>query len=200
MSVNLRLATFGKLTAVFAAIVLLITLVPTDAKAQGWGRTFDYSGRGIGVGGHIGLGVATSDVGAGFSFGSTTKIHIWEGLYMDPGFNWWIKSGFWALSIQPAPQVMFRFRKFVVHPYAGLGPAFHITHASGGGEQVNPYTGQKIKFKGDSSTDVKFGIHWTFGAEFALNETISLYNDYKFHLIFDSPDLFNIVCGCIFYF
>lgn len=188
-------AATAKYIMAFTLAAVLVASIPASSEAAGWGRSFDYTGRNLGVGGHIGLGVATSDVGAGFSFGGSAKIQVWEGIYMDPGFNWWIKSGAWAISVQPAPQVIFRFRDFMVHPYAGLGPAFHITHV-GGGDTYDVW-GNRIEGNGD--TNVKFGLHWTFGAEFALNERISLFNDYKFHLIFDSPDLFNIVVGAMFY-
>ena len=179
-------------------VTILITAVvlPTDSFAQKR-QTFDYSSKKLGFGGFIGLGVATSNVGAGFSFGGSSKIQAWQGIYLDPGFNWYIKSGAWMLSFAPAPQYMFRFKDFIMHPYAGFGPAFHIVHASGGGGEKVWIPGRGWVEPGDTS--VKFGLHWTFGTEIVLNEKISLYNDYKFHLIFDSPDLFNITAGAIFY-
>jgi hypothetical protein len=201
--------------AVAAATVLLLA-VPTGLFGA---SSFDNTGRKLGIGAQAGLGVATSNVGAGFLVGADFKVKAWQGMYLDPTATFFIKSGSWALSIMPAPQYIFRFKKVMVHPYVGMGPAFHIAHVGGGGNDIddwgdlfgsvagvtNPALISAVAaddFDGDGGgdTSVKFGIHWTFGAELAVTPNVSIYNDYKFHLIFDSPDVFAITAGCLFWF
>ena len=178
------------------AVVLVLGL-PQGLLAR-TGGVFDYSGRRLGLGGYAGLGVATSDVGAGFQFGVTAKVKIWQGIQLDPGFNMFVRSGYWDMVLAPAPQYIFRLRRFPIHPYAGFGPALHIWHAGGSTTTYDYYTGGFYRTS-YSETEVKFGLHWTVGAEWAINERVSLYNDYKFHLVFDAPDLFTMVVG-VYYF
>lgn len=171
--------------ALFAvALLLAAVLLPADASAQRTvrSRTFDYSGQRFGFGGDLGLGVASSKVGVGFQWGVNTRYRILKnyGFYIVPGFMMYVKSGAWQMTITPAPVYQFRFRKFPVHPYAGLCPNFHITHAG-------------------NQTKARMGIHWNFGAEWLVTPEIGLYNDYKFQLVFKSPDVFTITAGMTYY-
>ncbi len=167
-----------------AMLALIVLLLPCDTSAQqtGRSRTWDYSGQRFGLGGDLGLGVASSNVGVGFQWGVNTKYKVLKdyGFYIVPGFMMYVKSGAWQMTITPAPVYQFRFRKFPVHPYAGLCPNFHITH-------------------GGNQTKARMGIHWNFGAEWLITPEIGLYNDYKFQLIFKSPDVFTITAGMTYY-
>jgi hypothetical protein len=163
-----------------AALIVTAMLFPAQSMAQS--RMWDYSGQKLGVGGDLGLGVASSNVGVGFQWGVNTKFKILRdyGFYITPGFMMYVKSGAWQMTITPAPIYQFRFRKFPVHPYAGLCPNFHITHAG-------------------NQTNARMGIHWNWGAEWLITPEIGLYNDYKFQLVFKSPDVFTITAGMTYY-
>lgn len=188
-----------------AGVIMTATVVAGGALAgspadRSTSRLFDYSHRGLGLGGYIGLGVASQGGGAGFQFGVTSKIRMWQGIMLDPGFHMYVRSGVWAIALQPAPQWIFRFRKSKVHPYAGFGPAIYIVHHSNqnAGLDFDDFFGFNDPFD-RGGTGVKFGLHWTWGAELALTPNISLYNDYKFHLVFEEADLFSLTFGMYYY-
>ena len=162
---------------------------------------FDYSYRRLGFGGYIGMGVASSGGGVGFEFGATTKIGLWKGLMLEPGFNMYIRSGLWAIALAPAPQWIFRFRKVKIHPYVGFGPGLYIVGRSAENDLSDIYGNYWNLFDQNTGagTSVKFGLHWTWGAELALTRNISLYNDYKFILAFQEADLFSLTFGMVYY-
>jgi len=176
----------------------LVHSAPADAAGK---KLFDYQGRKIGAGGYLGLGVVSQEVGATFQFGARAKINLWRGINLDPGFNMYIKKGGWDITFSPAPQYIFRFAKVIVHPYAGFGPALHIFHVPGEEtREWDPWTGQWVTKKGKGETGVRFGLHWTWGVEIALTPEISLYNDYRFHLVFEAPDIFSLTVGIYYFF
>jgi hypothetical protein len=161
------------------AAMMIMLAAPLDVSAQR-SQVWDYSGQGLGIGGNMGLGVASAKVGVGFQFGFSSKIKIYRGLYLDPGWHMFVKSGAWMMTFCPAPQYIFRFRDFPLHPYGGFGPTFNIAH-------------------GANETKARMGLHWTVGAEWLITEQIAVYQEDRFHLVFKSPDVFTITAGMYYY-
>lgn len=168
------------------SLLLVFLCLPGDASAQKR-KVFDYSNQGIGIGSNMGIGIMSSSVGAGFQFGGTAKIHIYEGVFMEPGWHMFVKSGGWDMAFCPTPMYQLRFANFPIHPYGTFGPALHIQHAT---------------FNKKGYTKGRFALHWGFGGEWMLTPQFSIFNDYKYMLILGSPapDIFTITVGGYFYF
>ncbi|MFH1688529.1 MAG: outer membrane beta-barrel protein [bacterium] len=168
------------------AILLIGALCLPAVVAAQKAKTFDYSKNNFGIGGDMGLGIASSSVGAGFQWGASVKLGLHKGFFLEPGFHMYVKSGGWDMCFDPAPRYVLRFAKFPIHPYAGFGPALHIQHAT-------------IDNKG--ATKGRVGLQWGWGGEWVINKQFSVFNDYKYQLILGTPapDIFTITVGAYFY-
>lgn len=203
-------------TLITMSALLLIGLIGLTQNAT----ALDYTGRNVGIGGSFGLGIKSQGIGAGFQFGIASKIKLVAGLNLDLNANLYVRSGALDFQVAPSLQYIFRFAKAPIHPYVGFGPALHVVNQKKTDNYNDPYYNpydepygdgwkmSKLSFNGESSefepgsdkgTKAKIGLQFITGAEFPVSSVISIYNDYRYHLIFGSADNFTIGGGILFY-
>ena len=179
-----------------AVLVAVIAAVAVPNKAEAAGGIWDFENNNLGLGGNLGLGVASLKVGVGFQFGLNARLRLYKGLYMDPGWHMYLgrvgegdhKTSVWMMTMTPSPVYVFRFRHFPLHPYGGFCPTFNICHAGSIG-------GAKAE------TKVRVGLALTFGGEWLVTPDIGLYEENRFHMVFGEgqPDVFSFTAGMLYY-